>query len=76
MRANDRDTLTLKNKQNVLGNVGTIATIMLNNSLIILHSTAGTFLATLMLFDGIEVSDCLICGIQYMLIVLIKLLTA
>jgi hypothetical protein len=49
--ANDRCILTLKNKHIVLG---AIATIMLNSSLILLLSTAGTLLTTLVLFDGIE----------------------
>lgn len=49
--ANDRGILTLKYKHIVLG---AIATIMLNSSLILLLSTAGTLRTTLVLFDGIE----------------------
>lgn len=75
MLANDRDTLALKNKQNELGSADTIATIMLNNSLILLLSTVDTFLTTLVLFDGSEDSDCLICGTHWTPIMLLKLLT-
>lgn len=50
MMTNDRSTFTLKNKHIVLGSVGTIATFMLNKSLILLLSTTDTFLTSPMLF--------------------------
>lgn len=70
MMANNRGTLALKNEQNVLGSVGTVGTIMLNNSLIFLLSTAGTCLTTLVVSKGVEGSEFLVCGTHQMLIIL------
>ena len=78
MVANNRGTLALKNKQNVLGSVGTVGTKMLNNSLILLLPTAGTFLTTLVVSNGVAAlkgSEILVCGTHQMLIVLVKFFT-